>query len=274
MPGGFGTIAFRKIHNPSFLHTIHIDSPDGTYLDLQAYRSQGSIQPRNHPRKEVTVKLFKKLAINVHSRVEAMADRIENKEGLSSAYIREYERIVAKAKVRSAHVENEVVRLEKEAFRLREQAELWAGRARQVHASDELKALACVARMTQAQAAHGQVFDDLEAARRLKRKMAADVDHILKKLEMLRRRHQNLAGRQACAEAFNALQSVDGGIQDDIDDLFTRWETDVVAQELHARSPGITGDALAEEFFSVEQEQALRQALKQIIETPEKEKDA
>lgn len=219
------------------------------------------------------MKLFKKLAINVHSRVEAMADRIENKEALSTAYIREYERIVAKAKVRSAQVESEVARLEKEAVRLREQAELWAGRARRVHSADESKALACVARMTQARTAHGRVLNDLEEARRLKQKMATDVDHILKKLEALRRRHQNLAGRQACAEAFNALQRADGGIQDDIDDLFSRWETDVVAQELHAQSPDMAGDALADEFATAEQEQALRLTLKQIIETPEEQEE-
>lgn len=215
------------------------------------------------------MKLFKKLAINVHSRVEAVADRIENKEALSTAYIREYERIVAKAKVRSAQVESEVARLEKEAARLREQAELWAGRARRVHSSDESKALECVARMTQARTARGQVLGDLEEARHLKQKMASDVDHILKKLEALRRRHQNLSGRQACAEAFNALQCVDSGIQDDMDDLFARWETDVVAQELHAQFPDITGDPLDEEFASAEQEQALRHVLKQIIATPE-----
>jgi phage shock protein A len=215
------------------------------------------------------VKLFKKLAINVHSRVEAVADRIENKEALSTAYIREYERIVAKAKVRSAQVEGEVARLEKEAARLCEQAELWADRARRVHSTDESKALACVARMTQARTAHGQVLGDLEEARRLKQKMATDVDQILKKLETLRRRHQNLAGRQACAEAYNTLQQVDGGIQDDIDDLFTRWETDVVAQELHAQSPDIAGDSLDAEFASAEQEQALRLALKQVLATPE-----
>lgn len=219
------------------------------------------------------MKLFKKLAINVHSRVEAMADRIENKEALSTAHIREYERIVAKAKVKSTQVESEVARLEKEAARLRGQAELWAGRARRVHSTDETKALACAARMTQAQAAHGQVLGDLEAARRLKQKMAGDLDHILKKLEALRRRHQNLAGRQACAEAFNTLQCVDGGIQADIDDLFTRWETDVVAQELHAQSPEIVGDSLDEEFATVEQEQSLRLALKQILESPEQEKE-
>jgi len=214
------------------------------------------------------VKLFKKLAINVHSRVEAVADRLENKEALSTAYIREYERIVAKAKVRSAQVDAEVARLEQEAARLQEQAELWAERARRVHSADESKALACVARMTEVQAGHRKVLSDLEEAGSLKRKMAQDVDHILKKLEALKRKHQNLSGRQACAEAFNALQHADTGIQDDIDDLFARWETDVVAQELHVQSSAIASDPLAAEFDTAEQEQALRMALEQIIATP------
>ena len=219
------------------------------------------------------MKLFKKLAINVHSRVEAVADRIENKEALSTAYIHEYERIVAKAKVRSAQVESEVARLEKEAARLSEQAELWAARARRVHSTDESKALACVARMTEARAGRRQVLSDLEEARSLKHRMARDVEGILEKLEALKRRQRDLAGRQSCAEAINAIQRVDGGIQHDIDDLFTRWETDVVAQELHARTPDTAGDSLDDEFAALERKQSLRRALEEILEGQEQEKE-
>jgi phage shock protein A len=219
------------------------------------------------------MKLFKKVAISIHSRVEAMVDRFENKQALSTAYIREYERVVAKAKVRSAQVDSEVTRLEKEAVKLREQSELWVERARRVHLTDESKALACVARMTQTQAGYRQVQSDLEEARNLKKKMTHDVDQILKKLGALKRKHQNLAGRQVCAEAVNTLQDTDGGIQHDIDDLFARWETDVVAQELHAQSPAVASDCLAEEFGTDEQNQALRLALEQIIATPSSAKE-
>ena len=59
------------------------------------------------------MKLFKKLAINVHSQVETLANQFENKEALSTSYIREYERIVAQAKVKLARVEAEVDRLAK-----------------------------------------------------------------------------------------------------------------------------------------------------------------
>lgn len=214
------------------------------------------------------MKLFKKVAINIHSHVEALVDRFENKEALSTAYIHEYERVVAKAKVRSAQVDREVARLEKEAVQLREQSELWAERARRVHLTDESKALACVARMTQTQAGYRQVQCDLEETRNLKKKMARDVDQVLKKLEALKRKHQNLAGRQVCAEAVNTLQHADGGIEHDIDNLFARWETDVVAQELHAQAPAAASDCLAEEFDTAEQRQALRLALEQIIATP------
>ncbi len=218
-----------------------------------------------------SMKLFKKLAITVSSGVDAMADRFENKEALSIAYIREYERVVAKAKVRSAQVDEEVARLEKEAVRLKEQAALWAERARQVHLSDESKALACVARMTQAQKDHRQVASELDEVMNLKRKMAGDVDHILKKLEAVKRKHQNLAGRQACAEAAYALQRTDGGIHHDIDDLFTRWETDVVARELHARCETVVNDTLTAEFDADEQQQALRVVLDQLIADPKPE---
>ena len=214
------------------------------------------------------MKLFKKVAINIHSHVEALVNRIENKEALSTAYIREYERVVAKAKVRSTQVDQEVAWLEKEAGRLGEQSELWAERARRVHISDESKALACVARMTQIQADYRRVQSNLEETRNLKKKMAKDIDQILNKLETLKRKQQNLAGRQTCAEAVSTLQDTDCGIQHDIDRLFARWETDVVAQELHTLAPVGASDSLAEEFETDEEKQALRLALEQIIAAP------
>jgi phage shock protein A len=220
------------------------------------------------------MKLIKKFAVTLHSCVESMVDRFENKEALSIAYIREYERVVARAKVKSAQIDSEVVRLEKEASLLHEQAVQWADRARRVHSEDEGKALECVARMTKAQGDHRQALSALEETRCLKQKMAQDVDYILKKLEALKRRHQNLTGRQLCAEATTGLQLADGGIHHDIDDLFTRWETDIVAQELQgSHCPAAASDRLTEEFETAEQKQALRLALEDIISNPNPEKE-
>jgi phage shock protein A len=219
------------------------------------------------------MKLFKKLAININSRMDAVAERFENREALSSAYMREYERIVAKAKVRLAQVDNEVARLEQNSRDLGEKVQLWTDRARRIHGSDEAKALACVARMTKYEQSRKEVLKNLEDAGNLRDKMARDVDHILKKLEAHKRRHQNLTGRQVCAEAVHAMQDAETGLETDIGDLFTRWETDVVASELHAQLPAADDDPLDHEFDSAEQEQALRIALEEIIATPEPNKE-
>jgi phage shock protein A len=219
------------------------------------------------------MKLFKKLAININSRMDAVAERFENREALSSAYIREYERIVAKAKVRLAQVDNEVARLETNFRDLGEKIQLWTDRARRIHGSDEAKALACVARMTKCEQSRKEVQKNLEDARNLRNKMAQDVEHILKKLDAHKRRHQNLTGRQVCSEAVVAMQDAETGLEIDIDDLFTRWETDVVAGELHAQLPASADDPFDHEFDAAEQEQALRTALEAIIETPESNKE-
>ncbi len=52
------------------------------------------------------------------------------------------------------------------------------------------------------------------------------------------------------------------------DDLFARWEADVATQELHAQSGGFEVDPLSEAFDAVEQQEALRQALTEIISSP------
>jgi phage shock protein A len=133
--------------------------------------------------------------------------------------------------------------------------------------------LACVARMTKYEQSRKEVLKNLEDAGNLRDKMARDVDHILKKLEAHKRRHQNLTGRQVCAEAVHAMQDAETGLETDIGDLFTRWETDVVASELHAQLPAADDDPLDHEFDSAEQEQALRIALEEIIATPEPNKE-
>lgn len=219
------------------------------------------------------MKLLKKLAVNINSQIDAVAERFENREALSNAYIREYERIVAKAKVRLIQVDHEVARLENNAREFGEKIQLWTDRARRIHESDQAKALVCVARMTKCEQRRKQVLKNLEDATTLRNKMAQDVDHILKKLEAHKRRHQNLTGRQVCAEAVHAMQYAETGLETDIGDLFTRWETDVVAGELHAQLPADGDDPLDHEFDTAEQEQALRMALEEIITTPEPNKE-
>jgi phage shock protein A len=202
-----------------------------------------------------------------------VAERFENREALSNAYIREYERIVARAKVRLAQVDNEVSRLEKSSRDLGEKIRLWTDRARRIHGADEAKALECVARMIKCEQRRKEVQKNLEDARNLRNKMARDVDHILKKLEAHKRRHQNLTGRQVCSEAVHAMQYAETGLETHIDDLFTRWETDVVASELHAQLPASADDPLDHEFDTAEQQQALRMALEEIIVTSEPNKE-
>ncbi len=219
------------------------------------------------------MKLFKKMAVNFHSQVEAVANQFENKEALSSSYIREYERIVASAKVRLARVEAEAIRLEKESDRLTAQATLWAERARRVHAADENQALECVRRVKRVREQHSAVVQELEEIRALKRRMTHDVDRAGQKLADLKHRHQVLAGRQSCAEAMDGLPSSEKSRPEDLDALYTRWETEVTARELHTHSLAPETDRLAAAFDREEEEADLRLTLEEIITTPEENKE-
>lgn len=211
------------------------------------------------------MKLFKKLAVNMHSQVEAVANQFENKEALSASYIREYERIVAKAKVKLAQVTDEVVRLEKESRRLAGQAARWRDRARQVHAEDEDQALECVRRMQRMEADRSDRQAELDETRELQRQMARDLDAAHRKLGNLRRRHRLLAGRQTCADARDVLAPGDGSLPEDLDALYTRWETDVTAREIHVGTARPESDPLAAAFDRREAEADLRRTLAKIV---------
>lgn len=210
---------------------------------------------------------FKKLVITLNSQVDSVADKFENREALSNSYIREYERVAAKTKVKLAQIDAEVLRLEKEVKQQQEQAAVWAARAKKVHSSDENKALECVARMKGVQRREETLRNDLQEAILLRNKMEQDVNRILEKLKELKRKHQNLLGRQVCADAMTSVQQVEGVVQDDINDFFTRWESDVVANELRSHSAEMSEDILVQEFTQEEQQDELRHLLDELINT-------
>lgn len=202
------------------------------------------------------------------SRVETLADQFENKEALAEAYIREYERVAARAKVKLNQVAAQANGLEAKAAELRRQSSQWAERARRVHGGDRRKAMECVARMKEIDEARDGVLNDLEETRGLQAKMSGDVGQILRKLETLKRKQQNLSGRQACAQAVQALHHADGAIQGDVDELLARWETDVVARELHGAASLEPVDPLAREFETEERERELERTLEELVAAP------
>lgn len=219
------------------------------------------------------MKLFKKLAVTVNSQVEAVADRFENREALSSAYIGEYEKVVAKSQVKLTQIDNEVNRLLRDVNKYKEAAEVWAERARRVHSTDNEKALECISRMTVVQKKQKAAEVDLKETQGLKDKMAQDLDYVHEKLNTLKRRHRNLSGRQVCANAVHTIQQVDGTIQQDIDNLFNRWETEVVTTELRSNTQQEGYDPLAEEFNNLENKEALQQTLNDLLATSTKTKE-
>ncbi len=217
------------------------------------------------------MRLFKKIAVSVHTRIDDLATQFENKEGLSASYIREYERHAAKAKVKLAQVRADVARLDKRARQLDREKTLWTDRAKRIYAADENKALECVRRLKHVQAAKDQLRLDWSQARDLESRMAGDVDQILVKLDELKRKHRALSGRQACAEALDSFQGAESKVGQDVDDLFERWDMDVTARELHAQCADTSYDCLADEFDREEEAEDLRAALDEIIAAkPEK----
>ena len=218
------------------------------------------------------MKLFRKLAVNIHSRMEAVADQIENKATLSQSYIREYERLVAQAKVRQLQLEKEVERLEEEACQLETKASLWSRRAQQVYQEDEDKALECVRRLKKVQNRRNHVAAELESTRNLAHKMKGDVESMLQRLAQIKEKQRALVSRQVCADAVQNFRGADTNVDHDIDDLFARWEMDVVAKELHCQSATMVSesdfDSLERRFDQEDEEKELRQMLDELTNVP------
>ncbi|MBD3419612.1 MAG: hypothetical protein GF398_05780 [Chitinivibrionales bacterium] len=211
------------------------------------------------------MKLLKRIAVNIQAKMEDLTSQIENKEALTLSYIREYERVVAKAKIRLSHVKGDALRLEKDQARLQQDEINWKGRARKVYADDEAKALECMRRAKRAQTEHQKITVEIKEVRELEIKMERDVERIQKKLETVKHRQRALAGRQSCAEALHSAASLNADAHEGLDDLLTRWETDVVASELQSDSVCVNRDSLTDEFDKQEEEADLKCALDELM---------
>ncbi len=209
------------------------------------------------------MKTLKRLFVSVKSQIDTAADHLENHEALAGAAIRDLQSIGAKTSIHLRHLQNLQKELQEKLDASQEQAELWSGRAVTARKTDEQRALACARRVQQARRQIARLEKQLQETQDMTGKVKADLENIRIKLQDLKKRKELLAARQNRAEIMSVLEQQGDFSGTDIQDVFERWENNVVGAEFQYQdSP--EQDDLAAEFVQQEEDEELHALLDEL----------
>lgn len=206
------------------------------------------------------MKLIKRWTTALTSRVDWMVTQVENQEALVDSAIRDGQKAAARAKVQLGRVRNDGQKL-----KIRHDEEVlattkWKDRARQCSEADEQKALECLRRSKRSAAMAAQLQNRLQEHQRVEQQLTRDVQTIQDSLSGLMEKRNLMRSRQSRAEAVHSISAITAPIQNDLEDIFERWETRITETEITGDC-NLQGDLLDDSFTSAEENEDLRAEL-------------
>jgi len=173
---------------------------------------------------------LKRIFISMKTQIDHVADEFENHEVLAEAALKDLEILGRKTRVHLHKVHNMVVQYQQQSEDLQEQENLWTQRALKMREQDEQKALQCVKRLRSVREQLKQIQTLHQQSQTQESKIQGDLNHIQNQLQTLKNKKELLTAREnrTHAQQVMAAQKVTG---DDVDDIFSRWESNVVGNE-------------------------------------------
>ena len=210
------------------------------------------------------MKTLKRLTRTVTASVNWVVSQIENHEGLVNGAISEVQEASVRAHTQLKKVTQDGVAMRAKLVELRDQLTQWEERARKVAQIDAPKALECMKRRKRI----AQQIAELEVQERehaqVEKQLANDLVLIQERLTKLRQQRNIMRTRQSRAEALKSLQSDEGMVFSEIDELFERWEHKITDYEDLSRT-AVPTDELVEEFTNQEEREELTQELNALL---------
>ena len=217
------------------------------------------------------MKTLKKLIISIKSQIDCAADQFENHEALANAAIKDLQGIGAKTSIHLRHLQEMSSRLQQKLDGLQEESTRWSSRAVEIREQDEQRALECVKRLRQIQSQITQVEKQLPESSRVEMQVKTDLENIQGRLQMLKKKKELLAARQNRADVISALDQQAAFSTDDIQDVFERWENNVVGAEF--QYPDLPEeDTFAAEFEKAEDDIELKAMLDELSSNSKQQK--
>lgn len=212
---------------------------------------------------------FKRMFVTVKSRIDTAADHFENHEALAGAAIKDLQAIAAKTSIQLRHVQELSNRQKLKLDELNTEAERWKERAVSVGEQDEQRALECVKRLRYTTARIEQIEKQLEESCRVEVQIRSDLEKIQDKLQTLKKKKELLAARQNRVDAMAALDRHQDFYQEELQDVFERWEDRVTGSEFQYQEVP-EEDPLAADFEKQEEEDELKRMLEELTKKSKK----
>ncbi|MCH2547682.1 MAG: PspA/IM30 family protein [Alphaproteobacteria bacterium] len=214
------------------------------------------------------MRLFTRISATVSSKLEDMVAHVENHDAIIAATLRETRAAVAKSRVRLERVRKDGQALRQRMETLIEQEKLWTDRARSVAASDEAKALECVARRNQCREQIEQTIKTLAHHDQLENQVAENVQRMEQRLTTIAQQQNMMRSRQSTAEAIRVVSQIEGNTASGIEDTFDRWEMLITETEYaNGYNSESSIDVMENAFLKQESNDSLKEELANILAT-------
>jgi phage shock protein A len=197
------------------------------------------------------MKLIKRLSTSITATLDSAVGQLENHDAIVEVSIKQTRQAVAKTRARINTLRQQHQAYQAQLKEAKEQFDLWTQRATDLAASDQNKALQCVARRNQCEADIGRLSYSEKQQADLVRDVTANLQTLQGKLDQTTQKHNLMRSRQTVADVNRAVAYVntDGNLSD----TFERWESAVLEHEF-AVSDACSDDSLDLELTRAEDE--------------------
>jgi phage shock protein A len=175
------------------------------------------------------MKLIKRLSTSITATLDSAVGQLENHDAIVAASVKQTRQAVAKTRARINTLRQQHLAYQAQLKEAKEQFELWTQRASDLAASDQQKALQCVARRNQCEADIGRLSYSEKQQGDLVRDVTANLQTLQTKLDEMTQKHSLMRSRQTVAEVNRAVAYAD--TDDNLNDTFERWESAVLEHE-------------------------------------------
>ena len=214
---------------------------------------------------------FKQWSTVLFSRVDSMVSRMENHEALVDSAILEVRQSLGRAKVQLGRVQLDRRAIEARQAEARQAAQSWTERATAVAGQDEQRAMECLRRKHASKREADGLTARLAQQCQVEARLVSDIRAVEERLTGLLQQRNLLRTRESAAAARGAMDTATSPFGEDVGEVMERWEMQVTAAELGTgigtgigSGQGVEVDSFADDFIASEEQQALREELRQL----------
>ncbi len=208
--------------------------------------------------------IFSRITASLGASIDRAITKVENHEAIVDAALRETRQASAKARVRHSRVIKDGKALRHKLDETIAMEKKWNERAKQVAATDEEKALECIARRNQCRDFIQQTQKSLESHETLQANLAKSIQQIDNRIQTLMQQRNMMRSRHSVADAMHSVNRVDSDSSWLVDDVLERWESVIIESEYMLDSSE-EHDQLDESFNKVEDRNLLKAELHKLL---------